>query len=500
MMAGDMASSTFPWLTLSIFVPIIAGLIVLVLGRDDRPGLTRWLSLIGAVLGFLVTLPLYTRFDHTTADMQFVEKTSWIESFAINYHLGIDGISMWFVLLTAFITIIVVIAGWEVITQRVSQYMGSFLILSGLMVGVFAALDAMLFYVFFEATLIPMYLIIGVWGGPNRVYAALKFFLYTLLGSLLMLVAFIYLWFQADRSFDILTWHQLPLGYTPQILVFLALLAAFAVKVPMWPVHTWLPDAHVEAPTGGSVVLAAIMLKLGAYGFLRFSLPIAPDASHGLAGLMIALSLIAVIYIGLVAIVQDDMKKLVAYSSVAHMGFVTLGFFLFNTAGMEGAIIQMISHGFVSGAMFLCIGVLYDRMHTRRLDAYGGVINVMPRFVTFFVLFSLANAGLPATSGFIGEFTVILGAVEYNFWIGLLTASALIWGAAYSLWMVKRVAFGDVANDEVRSMPDLNKREFLILGIMAIMVLFMGVYPKPFTDVMHVSVQALLQHVSISKL
>lgn len=500
MMAGDMASSTFPWLTLSIFVPIIAGLIVLVLGRDDRPNVTRWLSLIGAVLGFLVTLPLYTGFDHTTADMQFVEKTSWIESFAINYHLGIDGISMWFVLLTAFITIIVVIAGWEVITQRVSQYMGSFLILSGLMVGVFAALDAMLFYVFFEATLIPMYLIIGVWGGPNRVYAALKFFLYTLLGSLLMLVAFIYLWFQADRSFDILTWHQLPLGYTPQILVFLALLAAFAVKVPMWPVHTWLPDAHVEAPTGGSVVLAAIMLKLGAYGFLRFSLPIAPDASHGLAGLMIALSLIAVIYIGLVAIVQDDMKKLVAYSSVAHMGFVTLGFFLFNTAGMEGAIIQMISHGFVSGAMFLCIGVLYDRMHTRRLDAYGGVINVMPRFVTFFVLFSLANAGLPATSGFIGEFTVILGAVEYNFWIGLLTASALIWGAAYSLWMVKRVAFGDVTNDEVRAMPDLNKREFLILGIMAIMVLFMGIYPKPFTDVMHVSVQALLQHVSISKL
>ena len=499
-MTSDMASSTFPWLTLSIFVPIVAGLIVLLLGRDDRPGFTRWLSLVGAVLSFLVTLPLYTGFNNATADMQFVEKTSWIETFAVNYHLGIDGISLWFVLLTAFITVIVVLAGWEVIKERVAQYMGAFLILSGLMVGVFASLDGMLFYVFFEATLIPMYLIIGVWGGPNRVYAAFKFFLYTLLGSLLTLVAFIYLWHAAGGSFDILTWHQLPLGQTPQILVFLALLAAFAVKVPMWPVHTWLPDAHVEAPTGGSVVLAAIMLKLGAYGFLRFSLPIAPDASHSLAGLMIALSLIAVIYIGLVAIVQDDMKKLVAYSSVAHMGFVTLGFFLFNTAGLEGAIVQMISHGFVSGAMFLCIGVLYDRMHTRRIADYGGVVNVMPRFVTFFVLFSLANSGLPATSGFVGEFTVIMGAVEYNFWIGLLTATALIWAAVYSLWMLKRVAFGEIANDQVRAMPDLNAREFLILGIMAVMVLYMGIHPKPFTDVMHVSVQALLQHVSISKL
>ncbi|TFL13823.1 NADH-quinone oxidoreductase subunit M [Pusillimonas caeni] len=500
MMASDMASSTFPWLTLSIFVPIVAGLIVLLLGRDDRPGLTRWLSLAGSVLGFLVTLPLYTGFNPGTADMQFVEKAPWIETFAVNYHLGIDGISLWFVLLTAFITVIVVLAGWEVITKRVAQYMGAFLILSGLMVGVFASLDGMLFYVFFEATLIPMYLIIGAWGGPNRVYAAFKFFLYTLLGSLLTLVAFIYLWHAADGSFDILTWHQLPLGQTAQVLVFIALLAAFAVKVPMWPVHTWLPDAHVEAPTGGSVVLAAIMLKLGAYGFLRFSLPIAPDASHSLAGLMIALSLIAVIYIGLVAIVQDDMKKLVAYSSVAHMGFVTLGFFLFNTAGMEGAIVQMVSHGFVSGAMFLCIGVLYDRMHTRRIADYGGVINVMPRFVTFFVLFSLANSGLPATSGFVGEFTVIMGAVEYNFWIGLLTATALIWGAVYSLWMLKRVAFGEIGNDNVRAMPDLNAREFFILGIMAIMVLYMGIHPKPFTDVMHVSVQALLQHVSISKL
>jgi NADH-quinone oxidoreductase subunit M len=499
-MASDMASSSLPWLTLSIFVPIVAGLLVLLLGRDDRPGLTRWLSLAGAVLGFLVTLPLYAGFNNNTSDMQFVEKSPWIETFAVNYHLGIDGISLWFVLLTAFITIIVVVAGWEVITRKVAQYMAAFLILSGLMVGVFAALDGLLFYVFFEATLIPMYIIIGAWGGPNRVYAAFKFFLYTLLGSLLTLVAFIYLWHASGGSFDIQTWHQLPLAYTPQVLIFLALLAAFAVKVPMWPVHTWLPDAHVEAPTGGSVVLAAIMLKLGAYGFLRFSLPIAPDASQDLAWLMISLSLIAVIYIGLVAIVQDDMKKLVAYSSVAHMGFVTLGFFIFNTAGVEGAIVQMISHGFVSGAMFLCIGVLYDRMHTRRIDAYGGVVNVMPRFVTLFVLFSMANAGLPATSGFVGEFTVIMGAVEYNFWIGLLAATALILGAAYSLWMVKRVAFGDITNEEVRGMSDLNAREFLILGVMAVAVLYMGIYPKPFTDVMHVSVEALLQHVSVSKL
>lgn len=500
MMAIDMASSTLPWLTLSIFVPIIAGLLVLLVGRDDNPGPARALSLVGAIAGFLVTIPVYLGFDNTTAQMQFVEKASWIETFAVNYHLGVDGISLWFVLLTAFITIIVVLAGWEVITSRVSQYMAAFLILSGLMVGVFVALDGMLFYVFFEATLIPMYIIVGVWGGPNRVYAAFKFFLYTLLGSLLTLVAFIYLWHASGGSFDIQTWHELPLAYTPQVLIFLALLAAFAVKVPMWPVHTWLPDAHVEAPTGGSVVLAAIMLKLGAYGFLRFSLPIAPDASQGLAGLMIALSLIAVIYIGLVAIVQDDMKKLVAYSSVAHMGFVTLGFFVFNTAGVEGAIVQMVSHGFVSGAMFLCIGVLYDRLHTRRIADYGGVVNVMPRFVTLFVLFSMANAGLPATSGFVGEFMVIMGAVEHNFWIGLLAATALILGASYSLWMVKRVAFGEIANDNVRGMTDLTGREFFLLGIMAVAVLYMGIHPKPFTDVMHVSVEALLQHVSISKL
>lgn len=500
MMASEMASNTFPWLTLAIFVPIVFGLLVLAVGRDDRPGLTRGLSLIGSIAGFLVTIPLYAGFDSKTAAMQFVEKTSWIEAFNVNYHLGVDGISLWFVLLTAFITIIVVLAGWEVITSRVSQYMAAFLILSGLMVGVFCALDGMLFYVFFEATLIPMYIIIGVWGGPNRVYAAFKFFLYTLMGSLLTLVAFIYLWNASGGSFDILTWQQTKLGYTPQILIFVALLAAFAVKVPMWPVHTWLPDAHVEAPTGGSIVLAAIMLKLGAYGFLRFSLPIAPDASHSLAGLMITLSLIAVIYIGLVAIVQDDMKKLVAYSSVAHMGFVTLGFFIFNTAGVEGAIVQMISHGFVSGAMFMCIGVLYDRMHSRRIADYGGVVNVMPRFATFFILFSMANSGLPATSGFVGEFMVIMGAVEHNFWIGLLAATALILGASYSLWMVKRVVLGDVANDHVRELTDINRREFVILGVMAIAVLYMGIYPKPFTDVMHMSVEALLQHVAVSKL
>ncbi len=499
-MASEMASSTLPWLTLSIFVPIFFGLLVLLIGRDDNPGPARVLSLVGSIISFLVTLPLYTGFNPRTADMQFVENTPWIEAFNLNYHLGIDGISVWFVLLTAFITIIVVLAGWEVIKSRVAQYMAAFLILSGLMVGVFCALDGMLFYVFFEATLIPMYIIIGAWGGPNRVYAAFKFFLYTLLGSLLTLIAFIYLWHVSGQSFDIATWHQVRLSYTEQMFIFVALFAAFAVKIPMWPIHTWLPDAHVEAPTGGSIVLAAIMLKLGAYAFLRFSLPIAPDASHSLAGIMIALSLVAVIYIGLVAIVQDDMKKLVAYSSVAHMGFVTLGFFVFNITGLEGAIIQMISHGFVSGAMFMCIGVMYDRLHTRRIDAYGGIVNRMPRFVTYFVLFSMANAGLPGTSGFVGEFTVILGAVQYNFWIGLLAASALIWGAGYSLWMVKRVAFGPVVNEQVNGMQDLCRREFLILGLLAIFTLFMGIYPSFFTDLMHPSVQALLDHVAQSKL
>jgi NADH-quinone oxidoreductase subunit M len=499
-MASDMAQSSLPWLTLAIFTPIVFGLLVLATGREHNPNVSRVLALIGSIAGLIVTLPLIAGFNAGTADMQFVENTAWVAQFGIYYHLGIDGISMWLVPLTAFITVIVVLAGWEVITDRVAQYMGAFLFLSGLMIGVFVALDGLLFYIFFEATLIPMFIIVGVWGGPNRVYAAIKFFLYTFMGSLLMLVAFVYLWHASGGSFDIQTWQKMPLGYTEQILIFIAFLMAFAVKVPMWPVHTWLPDAHVEAPTGGSVVLAAIMLKLGAYGFLRLSLPIVPDASHSLSGFMIVLSLIAVIYIGLVALVQSDMKKLVAYSSVAHMGFVTLGFFMFNTAGTEGAIVQMISHGFVSGAMFLCIGVLYDRMHSRQIADYGGVVNVMPRFAVFFVLFSMANSGLPATSGFVGEFFVIMGAVEYNFWIGLLAATALILGASYSLWMVKRVIYGPIANEHVRALTDLNRREFAILAIMAIAVLYMGIYPAPFTDVMHVSVDALLKHVAVSKL
>ncbi|ANH72071.1 proton-translocating NADH-quinone oxidoreductase, chain M family protein [Ralstonia insidiosa] len=486
-------------LSFAIWLPIFFGVLVLASGSDRNPGYVRWMSLIGSLISFVITLPLITRFDKTTAAMQFVEKSSWIERFHINYYLGVDGISMWFVVLTAFITVIVVIAAWEVITERVAQYMAAFLILSGLMIGVFASLDGMLFYVFFEATLIPMYIIIGVWGGPNRVYAAFKFFLYTLLGSLLTLVALLYLYFHSG-TFEILQWHQVKLSMNEQILIFIAFFMAFAVKVPMWPVHTWLPDAHVEAPTGGSVVLAAIMLKLGAYGFLRFSLPIAPDASHHLSAFIIAISLIAVIYIGLVALVQADMKKLVAYSSIAHMGFVTLGFFIFNEIGIEGGIVQMISHGFISGAMFLCIGVLYDRVHSRQIADYGGVVNTMPKFAALSVFFAMANCGLPATSGFVGEFMVILGSVKYNFWIGLLAATALIFGAAYSLWMVKRVIFGDVTHKHVAELKDLNCREFFMLGVLAIATLYMGLYPKPFTDVMHASVVNLLTHVAQSKL
>ncbi len=492
-------SNNIPYLSLAIWLPIAFGVLIMALGNDKNAGAVRGASLIAALISFLVTLPLYFGFDTSTAQLQFVENLSWIEAFGASYGLGVDGLSVWFVILTALITIFVVVAAWEVITEKVAQYMAAFLILSGLMVGVFAATDGLLFYVFFEATLIPMYIIVGVWGGPNRIYAAFKFFLYTLLGSLLTLVAIIYLQFQSG-TFEIAAWHKLPLGMTEQILIFLAFLMAFAVKVPMWPVHTWLPDAHVEAPTGGSVVLAAIMLKLGAYGFLLFSMPIAPDASHELAGFMITLSLIAVVYIGVVALVQKDMKKLVAYSSIAHMGFVTLGFFMFQDLAVQGAIIQMISHGFVSGAMFLCIGVLYDRVHSREISAYGGVVNTMPKFAAFFLLFAMANSGLPATSGFVGEFMVILGAVKYNFWIGLLAATTLIFGAAYSLWMYKRVVFGEVANDNVKELTDVNTREFLMLGALAILVMAMGLYPKPFTDVLQVSVDALLQHVAQSKL
>lgn len=487
-------------LSVAIWLPIAFGAVLLAIGRSENAAVSRWIALVGAIAGFLVTLPLITGFDTTTAAMQFVENLSWISRFNVRYHLGVDGISMWFVPLTAFITVIVVIAAWEVITDRAHQYLGAFLILSGLMIGVFAALDGLLFYVFFEATLIPMYIIIGIWGGPRRVYAAFKFFLYTLLGSLLMLIALTYLYFKSGGSFDIQTWHKLPLPMNAQTLLFFAFFAAFSVKVPMWPVHTWLPDAHVEAPTGGSVVLAAIMLKLGAYGFLRFSMPIAPDAAHEYAWFIIALSLIAVIYIGLVAMVQKDMKKLVAYSSIAHMGFVTLGFFIFNELGVSGGLVQMISHGFVSGAMFLSIGVLYDRVHSREIATYGGVVNTMPKFAAFALLFAMANCGLPGTAGFIGEWMVILGAVQYNFWIGALAATALIFGAAYTLWMYKRVYFGDITNDEVRELTDLNAREFLMMAVLAVAVLWMGLYPKPFTDVMHVSVTELLKHVAVSKI
>lgn len=493
-------------LSLVIWVPIIAGVLVLATGDDRRAPLARWIALAGSALGFAASLPLFTAFDALNGGMQFVEFAPWISALNINYHLGVDGLSMLFVVLNSFITMMVVIAGWQVIEQRVAQYMAAFLVMSGLINGAFAALDAILFYVFFEAMLIPMYLIIGVWGGPRRVYASIKFFLYTLLGSLLMLVALIWLYFAAGKSFSIEAFQdiaQIPL--TVQILLFIAFFMSFAVKVPMWPVHTWLPDAHVEAPTGGSMVLAAITLKIGAYGFLRFVLPIVPDAARELAPIVVALSLVAVVYIGLVALVQTDMKKLVAYSSISHMGFVTLGLFLFtgselNVWAVEGAIVQMVSHGFVSAAMFFCIGVMYDRVHSRNIADYGGVANRMPIFAAFMVLFAMANSGLPATSGFVGEFMVIMGALQVNFWVAALASLTLIFGAAYTLWMVKRTIFGEVANHHVDELTDVNKREFLVLAVLAIAVLGMGLYPQMFVDKMHLAVNDLIAHVAQSKL
>ncbi len=489
-----------PLLTLAIWVPIASAILVLATGSDRNAGLARILALAGALAGFAVTLPLWTGFDPQHSGLQFVEFVPWVPAFNVNYHLGIDGISLLLILLNSFTTVLVVIAGWKVIDSRVAQYMAAFLVLSGLMNGVFCSMDALLFYFFFEATLIPMFIVIGIWGGPNRVYASVKFFLYTLLGSLLMLVALIYLFLLSDGSFALSEWYRLPIPFHAQVLIFIAFFLAFAVKIPMWPVHTWLPDAHVEAPTGGSVVLAAIMLKLGGYGFLRFSLPVVPDASQALAGIVVALSLVAVVYIGLVALVQTDMKKLIAYSSIAHMGFVTLGIFLFNALGIEGAIVQMVSHGFISAAMFLCVGVLYDRVHSRAIADYGGVANTMPVFAAFFMLFAMANAGLPGTSGFVGEFMVIMAAIEVSFWYAVLAATTLIFGAAYTLWMYRRVVFGDVANAAVAGLKDLSAREALVLGVLAVAVLGMGLWPLPFTEVLHTSVNDLVAHVGQSKL
>ena len=487
-------------LSILIWLPVLGGILILSTGGDRNAQLARKIALGFSVGTFLLSLSIYADFDINTASMQFVERYRWIETLHIQYFLGVDGISMPLIILTTLLTIIVVIAGWEVITKRVAQYMASFLIMEGLMIGVFSSMDAILFYLFWEAMLIPMFLIIGVWGGSNRVYAAIKFFLYTLVGSLLMLVAIIYLYFASDHTFNIASFHATPLTYTTQVLIFLAFFAAFAVKVPMFPVHTWLPDAHVEAPTGGSVILAAITLKMGAYGFLRFSIPITPDASSELAIWVIGLSLIAVVYIALVALVQRDMKKLIAYSSISHMGFVTLGFFIFDSQGMEGAIVQMISHGFISGALFLCVGVLYDRMHSREIDSYGGVATTMPVFSMFLVFFAMSNAGLPGTSGFVGEFLVILGSFRVNGWYAAVAGLTLVLGAAYTLWMIKRVVYGEITNEKIKALVDVNGREKVVLGVLAVCVLGLGVYPMPLLEVMHSTVENLLEHAAVSKL
>ena len=495
-----MDSMTPNILSILIWLPVLGGILILSTGGDRNAQLARKIALGFSVGTFLLSLSIYADFDINTASMQFVERYKWIEALHIQYFLGVDGISMPLIILTTLLTIIVVIAGWEVITKRVAQYMASFLIMEGLMIGVFSSMDAILFYLFWEAMLIPMFLIIGVWGGSNRVYAAIKFFLYTLVGSLLMLVAIIYLYFTSDHTFNIASFHATPLTYATQVLIFLAFFAAFAVKVPMFPVHTWLPDAHVEAPTGGSVILAAITLKMGAYGFLRFSIPITPDASSELAIWVIGLSLIAVVYIALVALVQRDMKKLIAYSSISHMGFVTLGFFIFDSQGMEGAIVQMISHGFISAALFLCVGVLYDRMHSREIDSYGGVATTMPVFSMFLVFFAMSNAGLPGTSGFVGEFLVILGSFRVNGWYAAVAGLTLVLGAAYTLWMIKRVVYGEITNEKVKALVDVNGREKVVLGVLAVCVLGLGVYPMPLLEVMHSTVENLLEHAAVSKL
>ena len=490
----------FDQLSFVIWLPIIGALLVLAAG-NKRTEIAKKLALGFSFGTFLLSLPLYFRFDKSTADFQFTEHIQWVEAFNINYSIGIDGISLPLILLTTFLTVLVVIASWKVIKYRVAHYMAAFLILEGLMIGVFSALDAVLFYIFWEGMLIPMFLIIGIWGGLNRIYATIKFFLYTLLGSLLMLVAFLYLYNVSDSSFDIQQWHQLAeLSYLPQALLFIAFFTAFAVKVPMVPVHTWLPDAHVEAPTGGSVILAAVMLKMGAYGFLRFTLPIVPDASQAASGVIIALSLIAIVYIALVALAQTDMKKLIAYSSISHMGFVTLGFFIFNVNGIEGAIVQMISHGFVSGALFLCVGVLYDRLHSRKLETYGGVAHSMPMFAALMMVFTLANVGLPGTSGFVGEILVIIGAFQENAVYAVIAALTLILGAAYTLRMYKRVIYGKITNEAVAALKDLEPQEMITLGLLAVLVLLLGVWPFPLLEVMHPSVELLVDQATSTKL